>query len=406
VNKKNQHLQPQKGFTKTSMNMKISLSKILALSALFAFACSGKTVDDSLEEKKQQLEALKKQALQVQQQISALEKEIAEISGPNTKAALRNVEVMALAPTTFEHFIEVRGDVQSDQNVMVNPETNGIVLARKVEEGQMVRKGQVILEIDAELVRRNLAELETRLSLAKTIYERQANLWKQQIGSEVQYLQAKNNMESLEKSIQSVKVQLDNAYVKSPIDGTLDQFFVNKGEMVSISSPVARVVNLNSVEVFAEVSEAFATSIKKGDAVQVHFPSLGITNTLRIDKVGQVINPNNRTFRITMKAQNPNGYLRPNTLAVVTIKDFTQDEALLVPSNLIQKSTSGESFLFRTVKKEGQEIVERVVVESGRSYGGKTLITSGLKPGDRVITKGYNEVLNGEAVQVSAEIAI
>ena len=368
---------------------------LLFLSALLV-ACGGESEPKTLAEKEAKVKELQKAASELNKKIAALEAAINQEKGIKPEDLLRQVEVMPLQANTFEHFIEVQGDVQSDKDVQVFPKAGGTVLKRYVKEGQRVNAGQVIAELDAETIKKGIAEVQTRLDLAKIVFQKQENLWKQKIGTEIQYLQAKNNMEALEKSLETQKTTLANAFVKAPISGTLDEFFINAGEMASPSMPMARVVNLSSVEIGAEVSESYTKSIKRGDEVMVKFPAIGLEMPVRISLIGQRIDPVNRTFRIEMSVPNRDGSLKPNASAVVKIKDFEQKNAISVPSHLIQQSADGSRFLYTV---EGDK-TKKVIIEVGQSYQGYTLVTKGLNEGDKVVVKGYSEVIDGEEVKV------
>jgi RND family efflux transporter MFP subunit len=370
-----------------------------ALTALLTVTACNKQIDNSLEGKRQRLLELKKQAAKIKSEIATLEAEIAKANP--TSVAKKLVEAESLVAQDFAHYVEVQGNVASEQNVIIAPEIPGVIIKRYVQVGDMVRKGQVIAEIDAENIRKNIAEIETRLELARTIYERQANLWNQKIGSEVQYLQAKNNMEALEKALATAKTQLSKALVKAPIDGMVEDLMQNVGEMANPAVPMGRIINIAQVEINADVSEVYTTSIKRGDEVIVSFPALNKEWPLKVHMVGQFINPTNRTFKIQMRTANPEGLLKPNSLAVIKIRDFFRKNAIVVPSHLIQQSASGEQFIYVLRDKNGKPTVERVVIKTGKSYGGKTLVEEGLSIGDRIITKGYNEVVNGDEVEVS-----
>lgn len=370
-----------------------------ALTALLAVAACNKQADNSIDDKRKRLSELKKQAAQIKAEITALEAEIAQA---NPTAAIKKlVAIQPLATQDFAHYIEVQGNVASSQNVMIAPEIAGTIVKRFVQIGDMVTKGQPIAEIDAESIRKNIAEIETRLELARTVYERQANLWNQKIGSEVQYLQAKNNMEALERTLATAKTQLNKAIVRAPIDGMVEDLTQNVGEMASPSVPMGRIVNVSQVEINADVSEVYTTAIRRGDEVLVYFPALNKEMTLKVNMVGQYINPNNRTFKIQMRTANPDGLIKPNMLAVIKIRDFFRKDALVVPTHLIQQSANGERFVYAARLKDGKYVAERVPVVIGRSYGGNTLIEKGLAVGDQLIVKGYNEVVNGDLLEVS-----
>ncbi len=374
---------------------------LIALAFLLT-ACGGEE-PNTVEAKQEKLMELKKQSAELNTQISTLENEINLAKGISEEDQLRQVEVFMVENKDFEHFIEVQGDVKSDKNVQVFPKASGVIIRKFVEEGQRVSAGQNLFQIDAAVLQNSIAEIETRLDLAQTVFKRQENLWNQKIGSEIQYLQAKNNVEALERSIATQKSQLGNSYVKAPIAGTVDEFFMNVGEMANPAMPIARVVDLRKVEISAEVSESYTKQVQKGDEVLVSFPAIGEEMPVKIDLVGRTINAVNRTFRIEMNVDNKNGFLKPNSMAVVKIKDFEKKDAQAVPSNLIQQSASGDRFLYVVRDKK----VVKTTIKVGQSYQGKTLVKEGLKAGDQVISKGYNEVVDGEEVKtVEGEMAM
>jgi RND family efflux transporter MFP subunit len=382
---------------------KIFIISVLALSSLFLASCGGGNAasDSSAEGKKKQLEQYKKDFADLKIKIDALEAELQASNAAGKQISLKLIETQAVAQKDFAHFIEVQGNVESDKNVAVTPEMGGVILKMNVERGQSVGKGQMIAEVDAEPIRKNINELETRLELAKTMFERQENLWKQQIGSEMQYLQAKNSKESLERNIESLKSQLKKAYVKSPIDGVVDELFMKQGEMANPSMPIARVVNVSEVHIKADVSETYVPNVKRGDEVLAKFPSLNKEIPVKISNVGQFIEPANRTFKVEMQISNRDGMLKPNTLAVVKIKDFSQKNAIVIPTYLIQQATDGQEFVFVIRKVQNKEVVAKVIIKTGKSYGGETLVIEGLQANELLVSKGYNEVIDGEEVKVN-----
>ncbi len=376
--------------------------KYLPFALILLLACS-KSQQSDVELKKAELKKLKQIYSETKAKIEELEQELSRMEKKEPKEGLRLVEAMQLKPTTFEHFFEVQGNVKSEQNVMVMPESQGVIQEILVDEGQNVKKGQVLARLDNELIRRNLEQVEKSYELAKAIFEKQENLYKQKIGTEVQYLQAKNNKETLEKNIETLKTQLNKSVIVSPIDGVVDEIFQNKGEMAvggMMGVPFARIINLSSVEVTADISENYLRYVHKGDTVRIEFPSVGIEMPVRIDQVGQYINPENRTFKITMKIPNRENLLRPNILAVLRLRDFQRKNAVVVPSQYIQKSTSGQKFIY-VVERNGQDdIVKKVNIKTGLTYKEMTMIEEGLEANAMIVTRGYNEVINGERVNV------
>ncbi|MBB6462983.1 efflux RND transporter periplasmic adaptor subunit [Flammeovirga kamogawensis] len=360
------------------------------------------TILNSCSEEKETLEQKQAKVIDYKQKITELEKEISEMSaGKEEVVQLKPVTVFDATPITFNHFVDVPGDVTSNRNVVVAPETTGRLLKRYVAEGAYVKRGQYLAKLDVELVQKQIDEINTNLELANVLYEKQDKLWKQGIGSEVQYLQAKNNKESLEAKLASLKEQEGKGYVIAPISGKIDEIFMKEGEMAPAGQPYARIVDLSRIEVVAEVSEAYSRVVKKGDKVLVRFPMLDIERNMHVDVVGQTINQMNRTFKIRMRIAERGLNIKPNTMAIVRINDFSEKNAVAIPSNLVQKNTKGETFTYVLTAKGGkQNVVTKVPVITGKSYQGKTLITEGIEANARVIDKGYSEVINGEQVRI------
>ncbi|ANQ50125.1 efflux RND transporter periplasmic adaptor subunit [Flammeovirga sp. MY04] len=361
-------------------------------------ACGGNELEDKKKELHQKQDALVK----LEKEIKDLETKIEEIEGPKeSKVVLKPVTVFNVEAYTFRHFVDVPGDVISNRNVVVAPETTGRIVRRFFEEGAYVRRGQRLAKLDVEILQKQIEEVEKSLELADIMYEKQSKLWEQNIGSEVQYLQAKNNKESLEAKLASLKEQEAKGYIIAPISGKIDEIYMKEGEMAPAGQPYARVVDINNVEVVAEVSEKYSRDVKKGDEVNVKFPMLDFEKAMKVNVVGQTINQTNRTFKIRMKMNEKGLDVKPNTMAVVTINDYSKDNAVAIPSNLVQKNTQGETFTYILTNDGGKKnIVKKVEIKTGKSYKGKTMITEGISAGMVVIDKGYSEVVVGEEVRV------
>lgn len=378
----------------------ISLIFWSLLTALLLTACGGEKEPQTLAEKQEKLKKLRKEMSQLQSQVSKLEKEVQSETNEDPNANLRRITAFPLSVETFRHYIEVQGSVESDENVLVTPEMSGTITKVHVKEGDRVRKGQTLISIDDAVLQTNIAELETRLQLARQTYERQKNLWDQKIGTEMQYLQAKNQVEVLEKNIASIQEQRSKTVVKAPISGTVNEVLANQGEMANPAMPVARVVSLAQVQVNADVSERYLPYLRKGDVVTVHFPVLKEEQKAKIDFVGDYIDQANRTFKIQARLQNPENKYKPNMVAMVKINDITQEKAVTVPTNLIQQSTDGSKFVW-IVKGEGEtRTVEKRQIVPGIAYQGQALVKEGLDGSEVLVDKGFNEVVDGEEVVV------
>lgn len=363
---------------------------IFALSLLI-IGCSEEK--NELEQKKNELKVLKEQMSDIKSQIISLQKEIIIMDTSSTAGVA--VEVMEVKTTTFNHFIQQPGVVSSKYNVVVSPEMSGVVVRLLAKEGSWVSKGQPICQLDASVLSNQVEELRQSANLAQTTFQRQKNLWEQKIGSEIQFLQAKNQYASLQKKLEAAEAQLDKLELSSPIDGRLDELFVNVGEFIAPGVPAFRVVNSKNLQVEVEIAEKYANKIKKGDLVKLSFNSLDMELEAPISFVGQVINPQNRTFKAKINIKNKNGTIKPNAVASLLIKDFTANDAIVLPSQIIKKDMRG-NFLFT----EAENLAKKTYIEVGLSHNNKTHVLSGLNLGQKVIHVGYNEVSDGSVVEV------
>ena len=374
----------------------LSFLFIAILSLSFLSSC-GEKEPKTPEEKKAALEKKRNELMTLQGQIAELEDALGEAAKKEEPSKL--IEAMPVKSETFNHYIEVQGTVESDKNVTILPEMPATIVSLKVKEGDKVSAGQVIATLDAGTFSKQVAELQTQLSLATTVYEKRKRLWEQKIGSEIEYLQSQTQKQALENSIATLKQQMRKTVVTSPISGTIDEVYAKQGEQANPAMPIARVVNVSDVQLVADVSENYLSSVKKGDKVKVFFSALGTEMEQKITFVGQTINTANRTFKVQIDLPNKEGKIKPNLVGTVKINDFQQEGAITVPTNLIQIGTDGNKFLYVVKEESGKKIAKKVVVKTGMSYEGSTIVTEGLSATDEVISKGYNEVVDGENVR-------
>ncbi len=369
---------------------------VAILSLSFLSSC-GEKEPKTPEEKKAALEKKRSELMELQGEIAQLEDALGEAAKKENPSKL--VESMPVKSETFNHYIEVQGTVESDKNVTILPEMPATIMSLKVKEGDKVSAGQVIATLDAGTFNKQVAELETRLSLATTVYEKRKRLWEQKIGSEIEYLQSQNQKESLENNIATLKQQMRKSVVTSPISGTIDEVYAKQGELANPAMPIARVINVSDVQLVADVSENYLSAVKKGDKVKIFFSALGTEMEQKVTFVGQTINTANRTFKVQIDLPNKNGAIKPNLVGTVKINDFQAEGAITVPTNLIQIGTDGNKFLYVVKEEAGKKVAKKVVVKTGMSYEGSTVVTEGLSANDQIISKGYNEVVDGENVR-------
>jgi len=365
----------------------------IALSALL-FACSSSNQD--------QLTKLKGERDKLNQSIELLEqKMLAEKpdSLKENKSTLVAIQTVAYQP--FVHNIKVYGHLDGDQNAAVFAESPGTVIAKYADVGAVVKKGQVLAQLDDAQYKNALQGLESQYQLALDLFNKQKRLWDQKVGSEIQYLQAKTNKEALEQQIASTREQIDKFKIKAPIAGTIEECNVRVGALVSPDPRLVayRVVTFGQLKVKAEVSEAYISKVSKGDKVTITFPDISTTINSQVNFVSKYINPTNRTFSIETPLQANALTLKANMVAVININDYRNEKALVVSQNLIQTDGSG-SFIYVAQLRDKQLIATKQKVILGLSNNGLTEITSGLKPGDKIISVGYQELVEGEHIKL------
>ncbi len=371
--------------------------------AIGAFACnSGSEVD----QKKEELAKLKSQQQEIAGRIKVLETELATLAPVKaTEGRVKLVQVKPVQPQTFKHYISVQGTVESDNNILISPKTGGVITAVYANEGDRVSQGQVLAVIDDAVLRESIEELKTGLDLATTVYEKQRNLWEQKIGSEVQYLQAKNNKESLERKLSTLNSQLAMTRITSPISGVVDEVNIKPGEAAMPGLGVIRVVNLSKIKVKAKMADSYIGTVKKGDDVKISLPDIKEEVDGKVTFVGQVVNPQSRTFDIEVSLDNKEAKLKPNMLAVVNINDKTTQEAIVVDANFVQQSEAGEVVFVANNSNNNRIQAEMRKVKTGLSYNGQVEILEGLKAGDSLITAGYQDLVDGQIIKVSSPTA-
>ena len=374
---------------------KQKLNQLYALILLVVLtACSSTPANDEELSKREQLKQYKEEVHELNQKIAELEAALKE----EEEIEFVNVVAREVQPQLFEHFFEVTAQVEADQEVNVSPESSGKILEIKVKEGEQVEKGQVLAQLNTNMLNESIEELRISLDLAKTTFERQKNLWDQKIGSEIQYLQAKSNKESMERRLSNLKAQLDMAIIKAPVNGIVDVIFQKKGEIASPQMPFAKVVNIDKVKIYGDVAETYLTKIKKGNEVFINFPALDMDTKAPIFAVGNFIDPNNRTFRIRVDLSNKKGLIKPNLLAVMKIKDYEAKDALVIPSILIKEDFRGNYTYI--AEKEGKiHRAKKIYVEPGVSDNNMTEILSGLQTGNLLVTEGFEQIVNGTAIK-------
>ena len=377
--------------------------------ALFLISCGGSDKNQSIEVilESDDIEVVraKKTALESEQkelasQISLLDARIATLQ-PATKIPLTTSFIAQ--PSVFKHYLELQGNVTTKSNLVIYPEFSGILEQVLVKEGQTVKKGQVLAKIADGGLSQQLAQIEIQAALAKTTFERQERLWKQKIGSEMQYLQAKSAYEAQQKAVVQLQEQLAKTIVTAPFDGTIDDVMTDQGGVVLPGqSPLFRIINLKNMYIETDVPESHLKNVTVGKEVIVSFPILGETTTTKIRQAGNFINPANRTYKIEVAVANKSNVIKPNLTAKLQINDYTNEEAILIPQGIISENAQGQQYIYVISNKNdaGEGIARRVIVETGLTQGDHIEILSGIAVGDEIIMEGARSVKDNQTVKV------
>jgi len=374
--------------------MKTMNKSVIFLALVVLAAACGKPAD-----KKSELAELKKQHDELAIKIKKLETEL-KLSDTSKVSKVTAVSVTEAKPEVFNHYLEVQGKVDGEDNIAVSAQMPGTITAVYVKEGDPVRKGQVLAQIDNTVMQQQISSTKQQLDFATNLYMKQKALWDQQIGSEVQYLTAKNNKENLEKALATLNDQLEMTRIKSPINGSVEEVNLKIGQMASPGLPAVRVVNFSTVKVVAEIAEAYGAKVKPGNKVIVFFPDFNIEIPSQIRFTSKYINPTNRTFNTEVRLGPSKVEYRANMMAVVKINDYSNPSAFAVPVTLIRETQSGK-YIYVAKEENGKLVARRLPVTVGSSYNGLTEITSGITAGDKIITTGFNSLIDGELIQVN-----
>lgn len=362
--------------------------------ALLVASCGkdAKSLDAMVQQKDTAGIAARKTELEAE--LARVDSALSQLQGHKEEEAL--IAIYTVRDTTFNHYIEVQGNVDTKENLIVYPEFSGTLVAVNVKAGQRVSKGQVLARIDDGGLGQQVAQLETQAALAQTTYERQKRLWDQKIGSEIQYLQAKTTMESQKKAVSQAKAQLAKTLVRAPFSGTIDEVITERGQVVGPGQGLFRIVNLGDMYVSTTVPEAYVGKLKVGTPVEVSLAALGKTYQGKVRQVASNINPTNRSFAIEVAVPNTDKLLRPNQSAKLKIVDYTNASSIVVPTSVIQEDAKGTRFVFTVEGGDAQSgKAKKTPVKVGSSSGNYTEILGGLKAGDRVVTEGASSISEG-----------
>ena len=374
------------------------MKKIIFLKVIFFITINCSSDKESLasdQGKGLNLNGLKFQKEEMIKQINILKEKLKDIDqqilqlDPNEKLPI--VTSYKIIPENFNHHIEVQGNIKTRQNVLLYPEYSGSLIQIYVKEGQNVKKGTQLAQIDDAGLRNKLEQLKIQLNLSKITYERQQRLWNKNIGSEMQLLQAKTTYLSQLESITQLKKQLLKTQIRAPFSGTIDEIIANTGSnLIPGQTPVFRVVNLNNMYVEASIPERYISEIKLSTEAIVEIPVLRKTYSTQIRQIGNFINPNNRSFRVEAPLVNSQNNIKPNLTCKLKIKDYSNPNALMIPLGVIKENSKGDKYIFKleALNKKGVYITKKTFIELGKKSIDKVEVTKGIKLGELILNEG------------------
>lgn len=376
------------------------MKRIVLLIALIPFLLQscGQKEDNSLGGKKDKLASLKKEAGVLAENIKKLETEIATLdTSAASESKVKSVISSPIQPETFRHFVSVQGMLEADENLMVTSKMPGMITSIKVKVGDYVSEGQLLCTLDDEILRKSIDEVKSGLDLVNTLYDKQKSLWDQKIGTEMQYLNLKNQKEGLERKMSTLKSQMSQSHVTAPFSGVIDDVMAKQGTMASPGVPLMQLVNTKALKASAKVPDSYVAYVKSGDQVMVTFPDLNKTIPATVTYVGRIVDPLSRTFKIEVKVPGGSADLKPNLLALIQINDKTVDKAVVIEENIVQPTEDGK-IVFVTGEEKGKKVAKLKKVVTGLSYNGKVEILSGLAQGENLITEGYQDLVENQLI--------
>ncbi|MEO5582645.1 MAG: efflux RND transporter periplasmic adaptor subunit [Saprospiraceae bacterium] len=371
--------------------MKNMFSLIMICLLSIMISCKSKPADSAKTDKSARLAEVKKQISTLEAEVAKLEM---EINPEGKKEKTKLVIVQSFPPTVFKEYIDLHGSVTADQQLFINAKMPGTAQRINIKTGDRVGAGQIVATLDDALVKQSIAEVEQQQSFANDLFEKQKALWDQKLGTEVQFLSAKNNKEAVEKRMATTKEQWAMTKITAPISGIIDEVMIKPGQAVAPGTPIARLINFSKLKITAEVPESFAGKIKAGNVIKIYFPDIQKDYDSHIAYVSPVINVVNRTFKAEAALPaNMSGVL-PNMIAVIKIVDYTNPRAIVIPINYLQKDSGGDFVMVADSSGGGWKAAKKPVV-IGKYYNDLVEIKSGLDGTNKVITNGYQDLIEG-----------
>ena len=377
------------------------LTVVIGASLLLA-SCGSSTVQkdgEGLKEKKARLDSLKTEQGKLEKEISSLQASIDKLDTTNsTKEKAKLVALSALAPTSFTHYIDLQGNVDAVNTSWIAPRgTGGVVTQLYIKQGDHVRQGQLLAKLDDAIQRQQIASDQTQLAYAKDLYQRRKNLWDEKIGTEVDLVNAKNQVDQADAKLNIDQQQLDFTNVYADIPGTVNILNIKVGEAFSQGSQSIQIVNTDNLKVVVLIPEIYQERVRVGTPVKIAFPGLNnkeVIGTVTVS--GKVINADNRAFQVEIHIPNTSD-IRANQVAIVKLQDYSASNVITIPINTLQTDETGK-YVLVGLQQNNKLVAHKKSITIGQTYSDKVQVTSGLAAGDKLITDGYQGLYEGQLI--------
>ena len=383
--------------------MKKTLFSFIIFISIIGCNDSGISVEKILETNDLNLISQKRKEIiesqqEIYKQLKAINNKIEELN-KNSKFPI--VETLVLKSEKFNHYVELQGNVKSDKLLIIYPEFSGILNKIYVSSGEKVVKGQLLATIQDGGLKEQLSQLEINYNLTKTTFERQERLWAQNIGSEIQFLQAKSMFEAQKNGVEQLKKQIEKTIIKAPFSGTIDNVIAKEGEVVYPGrSNIMLLLNMDSMYVESNVPEKYLNSIYKGKDAKLEFPLIGKYLNTSIRQAGNFINPNNRTYKIELNIPKNNLNIKPNLNTKVRVNDYSSDNAILIKEGVISIDSNNDKYVYKIERKEKKTYVSKTIIKIGENDGNHIEVLSGLSENDEIVSEGIRKLIDNSRVKI------
>jgi len=384
--------------------MKYSRLPIILFSLVLIVGCSKpdpNAIPEELSAKKEMLRLKQKEQRELTKLIGDIETASAK-QDPDAEVPAKLVATTSVSKGDLKHFVDIQGKVIAKGFASASSEIGGRLLSVIGEEGQYIKRGTLIATVDVQSINKQMDEINTALSLDKDAYERQERLWSQKIGSELQYLQAKNQVERLEQSLKTLEFQLTKANVYAPISGNIDMVMKDPGEIAAPGEPIIRILNTQNLKAEIDVPENYLPSIRRGNKVDISVPAVNEDFKGAVTLIGNSVDPSSRTFKVEVSMPGKSSLVKPNLLVTMKLNDETMEDVVIIPVDLVQQEVTGKDFVYIVGEQEGEPVAEKIYIETGLSYQGQIAVLSGLDGSESLITKGALSLNAGENIKITS----